>query len=77
MTTRDQTELYQGIWLCASQHCEAITDVIHTKKGPVIDNVLMRRGTEEIRLCLLCHLSQHETYEKKGFQFVQRDSVKK
>ncbi len=75
MSHRDTTQ-FQGVALCAEPFCEAITDVINTKKGAVIDNVLMQRGGEEIRLCLLCFLSFRQRYEAAGFKYIQTDKVK-
>lgn len=77
MTARDQTEIFQGVWMCAEPTCDAMTDIIHTKRGPVISNVLMRRGSEEIRLCLLCYLANQNRYFTNGFSVVSVENPKK
>lgn len=76
MTAQAKEGLYAGVWMCVEPSCECTVDVIHTRKGPVIENALMRRGSEEIRLCLLCFLSRRNYYESEGFEFIKIEKPK-
>jgi len=59
------------VYECAEVNCICINPVVQAGRRVITPNVLMRKGTEEIRLCLLCYFGYRTGWQTRGFSKVE------